>query len=102
MRHSYAVVGIAVLLARPETAIADSISITRDNRQMAVLAAAESDRHTDHTQPPSDSMRTAVSATHGTSSASAATTLLSSIADPAHLSGKGTAAGQASLTGNGS
>jgi len=102
MRHTYAAfAGTLVLLGWPAGARADSISIVHDFRFMAVLASVQdgnvSDRHTDNSQPPGDSMRSAVAATTGTSSASAVATLVSSISDPAHLSGRGTATGQASI-----
>jgi len=102
MQYTYAaLVGTVVLLGWPAGARADSISIVNDLRFIAVLAEVHdgnvSDRHTDNSQPPGDSMRSAVAATTGTSSASAVATLVSSISDPAHLSGRGTATGQASI-----
>jgi PEP-CTERM motif len=73
---------------------ADPITLFNDRREITVLArvseAGVSDRHTD-SRGPGDVLRTETSASTGISVASATASLISSLGDPAHLLGTGSA-----------
>jgi hypothetical protein len=73
---------------------ADPITVFNDGRKVTVLArvseAGTSDRHTD-SQGPGDALSATASASTGSSSAQATARLTSSISDPAHLGGTGSA-----------
>ena len=76
-------------------AAADSITIINDRRAVSVLAlvvddSGHADRRTD-SQGPGDALSADVFASVGTSVANSVARLTSSITDPAHLSGSGSA-----------
>ena len=75
-------------------AAADSITIINDRRAVSVLAEVDdsgrADRHTD-SQGPGDALSADAVASAGTSVANSVARLTSSMTDPAHLSGSGSA-----------
>lgn len=82
--------GLAALLAWPALASADPITIISDQRTAIVLAHIRVDGVTDRTpvtMGPGDDLTATSSATVGSSSGSATASLLSSFADPSHMSG---------------
>jgi hypothetical protein len=83
---------------------ADPITLLNDGRQVTVLArvseAGTSDQQTD-SQGPGDALSTIASASTGSSTAQATARLSSSISDPAHLGGTGSAIGAFFTSGEG-
>lgn len=89
------IVVFLALLGWAGTAGADSITITSDRRAVSVGAqvtneAGQTDRHMD-SEGPGDALTASAVASAGTSVANATARLTTSITDPAHLSGSGSA-----------
>ena len=91
------------LLGWAGSAAADSITIFNDQRVVSVLAqvadSGQTDRHTD-SRGPGDALSAQAVASVGTSVASSVARLTSSISDPAHLSGSGSALASFSTFGS--
>jgi hypothetical protein len=85
------IVALLGLIGCAGTAGADPITILNDLRAVSVLAEVDdSGRRTD-SQGPGDALSATAPATAGTSFANATARLTSSLTDPAHLSGSGSA-----------
>jgi len=91
------------LLGWAGSAAADSITIFNDQRVVSVLAqvadSGQTDRHTD-SRGPGDALSADAVASVGTSVANSVARLTSSINDPAHLSGSGSALASFSTFGS--
>ncbi len=89
---------VAAVLSWSVAAAADPITLLADRRGVTAFASVGQDQQTT-SAGPGDTLSVVATATSGTSTAQATARLVSSISDPAHLSGSGSALAAAFTSG---